>query len=237
VPVLFILSHPDFNNPTDGIVYGSAVGFGFGMTENLLYFIDSYYVNGSGQWIWTMIVRALFTGTLHAFSTGIVGYLIGRAKFHHLRPYKLLGKGLLIAVLIHLVWNALILNAEMLNAPQIFYLLLGCFPLGVVVMLVLMQLSLLEESLIIREELIQEAAMGLISPVELRIIPYYHRRISRGWIDPAIKREFLKCVTTLAFKKRELRYVPIAEQAAACREIGALRERLSAMRRRPAPQI
>ncbi len=36
---LFYLARQEFDGPLDGIVYGALIGFGFSMTENLLYFL------------------------------------------------------------------------------------------------------------------------------------------------------------------------------------------------------
>lgn len=233
LPVLLIRNHNDFNNPTDGIVYGSAVGFGFGMTENLFYFLDSFYTWGPFNWIWTMIIRTVFTGMLHAFSTGFAGYLIGRAKYHHIKQRTAIITGLGVAILFHAVWNSVIFFAGSLDLFHYLYFFFGCFPVVIAVMFFLMQLSLFEESVIIREELAAEATTGLITTQQLRIVPYYHRRISKTWISPRIKREFLNCATKLAFKKRELRYMNVMELDLAHSEINELRERLRALARNP----
>lgn len=231
LPILLIRNHKDFNNPTDGIVYGSAVGFGFGMTENLFYFLDSFYTWGPFNWLWTMVVRTVFTGMLHAFSTGFAGYLIGRAKYHHVKQGIAAGAGLAVAILFHMIWNSVMFFAGSLELSQYLYFFFGCFPAVIAVMFLLMQLSLFEESVIIREELAAEAATGLISTRQLSIIPYYHKRISKHWISPVIKRDFLNCATKLAFKKRELRYMNSMELDLARGEIEELRDRLRALSR------
>ena len=37
--LLYIISKKDFDNITDGLVYGAAIGLGFGMSENIFYFV------------------------------------------------------------------------------------------------------------------------------------------------------------------------------------------------------
>ncbi len=233
LPILLIRNHSDFNNPTDGIVYGSAVGFGFGMTENLFYFLDSFYSWGPFNWLWTMVIRTVFTGMLHAFSTGFAGYLVGRAKYHHVRQRTATIAAIAAAILFHMVWNSVIFFADSLDLSRYLYFFFGCFPAVIAVMLILMQFSLFEESVIIREELAAEAATGLITARQLRIIPYYHRRLAKNWISPLIKREFLNCATKLAFKKRELKYMNDPEMDQARSEIEELRERLRTLARDP----
>lgn len=231
LPILLIRNHNDFNNPTDGIVYGSAVGFGFAMTENLFYFLNSFYTWGQFNWLWTMIIRTVFTGMLHAFSTGFAGYMIGRAKYHHVRYRTATAAGLALAILFHMIWNSAIFFAVSLDLSRYLYFFFGCFPALIVGMIFLMQFSLFEESVIIREELAAEAATGLISAKQLGIIPYYHKRITKDWISPRIKRDFLNCATKLAFKKRELRYMKAMELDLARCEIEELRKRLRTLAR------
>jgi RsiW-degrading membrane proteinase PrsW (M82 family) len=231
LPILLIRNHNDFNNPTDGIVYGSAVGFGFAMTENLFYFLDSFYTWGPFNWLWTMIIRTVFTGMLHAFSTGFAGYMLGRAKYHHARHRTSMAAGLAVAILFHMSWNSTMFLAASLELSRYLYFFFGCFPALIVVMILLMQFSLFEESVIIREELAAEAATGLITAKQFGIIPYYHKRVAKHWISPGIKREFLNCATKLAFKKRELKYMNAMELDPARCEIEELRNRLRALAR------
>lgn len=66
--------HRDFNEPMDGVVYGAVASLGFATLENVL------YVTGAG---FTVAVMRAFTAVpAHAFMGAIMGYYVGRAKFH-----------------------------------------------------------------------------------------------------------------------------------------------------------
>ena len=68
-----------FDNLTDGLVYGGAIGLGFGMTENLMYF--SMYNDTFTQWITIVITRSIFSAVMHAIATATVGAFLAKAKF------------------------------------------------------------------------------------------------------------------------------------------------------------
>ena len=93
-----------FDNLTDGLVYGGAIGLGFGMTENLMYF--SMYNDTFTQWITIVITRSIFSAVMHAIATATVGAFLAKAKFsdRSKKPkYTIMGLGL--AMLFHAIWN------------------------------------------------------------------------------------------------------------------------------------
>ena len=93
-----------FDNITDGLVYGGAIGLGFGMTENLMYF--STYDETFEQWIVVVITRSIFSAVMHAIATATVGAFLAKAKFTIGKSrfqYLLIGLGL--AMLFHAIWN------------------------------------------------------------------------------------------------------------------------------------
>jgi protease PrsW len=66
--------HRDFNEPMDGVVYGAVASLGFATLENVL------YVTAMG--FTAAVVRALTAVPTHASLGAIMGYYVGRAKFH-----------------------------------------------------------------------------------------------------------------------------------------------------------
>lgn len=91
----------------DGIVYGAAIGLGFGATENLLYGLRALQESGIEDAAITIGFRVLSSVLLHAGSTALVGY--GYARM------RLRGQGLgivlpyyLMAVLQHALYNYLV---------------------------------------------------------------------------------------------------------------------------------
>jgi RsiW-degrading membrane proteinase PrsW (M82 family) len=92
-----------FDEVMDGIVYTSAASLGFGLLENLIY-VDARFAAlfctvpgvaplcsghsaaGSLEGIILGVVRAITAVPMHAVSSGIMGYFLGRARFHDWSP-------------------------------------------------------------------------------------------------------------------------------------------------------
>jgi protease PrsW len=75
----FILRH-EFDNVLDGIVYGSLVGIGFAMTENILYFGRMLQENGLIGLGILFYLRVILGGFGHALYTGTIGAGLGYAR-------------------------------------------------------------------------------------------------------------------------------------------------------------
>src|SRR6266545_2673391 len=99
---LFLFARAEFDDPLDGIVYGALVGFGFSMTENLLYFLRYDAELGGLFWL-----RSVLFGLNHAFFTSIVGLALGAVRYRRARML-ILGAflaGLALAILFHALHN------------------------------------------------------------------------------------------------------------------------------------
>lgn len=77
---IFWWKRQEFDNVLDGIIYGALVGFGFAMTENLLYFISSYAEGGFGSLTVIIFLRSILFGLNHAFYTSLIGIGLGIAR-------------------------------------------------------------------------------------------------------------------------------------------------------------
>ena len=105
--LFLMIQNKKFDNITDGVVYGGAIGLGFGMTENFMYFIANS--SSVGTWIFVVIVRTLFSAVMHCVSTGTLGAFLGYGKFKKGFSKVLFALlGLLIAMIIHSAWNSFI---------------------------------------------------------------------------------------------------------------------------------
>lgn len=95
--------------PENGYVYGGAVGLGFAATENLVYIASAFLLAGAQTALVTGLFRGVATVALHAGATAITGYGVWRARFGRRRVVGLvlLPFSLLVAILIHAVYNAL----------------------------------------------------------------------------------------------------------------------------------
>ncbi len=67
---------PEFDEPTDGVVYATAAGLGYATVLNVLFVINSGGVDlGAG------VIRMAIVALAQASFAGITGYFLGRSKF------------------------------------------------------------------------------------------------------------------------------------------------------------
>jgi RsiW-degrading membrane proteinase PrsW (M82 family) len=193
--LLVIVSRKKFDNITDGIVYGGAIGLGFGMTENFLYFIA--FGNTLSAWFTIVFVRTLFSGVMHCVSTATFGAFLGYAKFKNL-AYKLTFPiiGLITAIFIHSMWNF----SVSFESTTLLGFLFMIFT--VVIFIITFSITVIGERKIIYKELMEETASGLIPPEHLEIL-ISSKRNKFGWVDESIRKLYIRAATTLAFRKIE----------------------------------
>ncbi|MDN5697965.1 MAG: PrsW family intramembrane metalloprotease [Rubrobacter sp.] len=151
----------EFAGVMDGIVYGSAVGFGFAIVEDLL-----YYAQAGPE---TFVVRRLFGGFAHAAFTSLTGIGIGLIPWVRSRILKVLlpVAGLAGAIALHAAFN---FTASLFGA--LAYVILF-FVLLMYVAIIVSWLAV--ERRVIRSELRDEVG-GAINAYEYEIIPTYFRR-------------------------------------------------------------
>jgi protease PrsW len=152
----------EFAGVMDGIVYGSAVGFGFAIAEDLLY--------GLQFGAETFLVRRIFGGFAHASFTSLTGIGIGLIPWVHSRVLKVVLPllGLSGAILLHATFN---FTATVFG--PVGYLVLFCVIL-VYIVVILVWLAI--ERRAIREELRDEVQAGTITSQEYALLPSYFRR-------------------------------------------------------------
>ena len=93
------------NEIEDGIIYGAAVGLGFAVTENVLYFVIAFS-QGVDVLFLTIVIRSITSMVLHLSASSISGYGISRARVLSARgrqvswlPY------VAIAIVLHAIFN------------------------------------------------------------------------------------------------------------------------------------
>ena len=152
----------EFAGVMDGIVYGSAVGFGFAIAEDLLYGLQY------GPEIFVM--RRIFGGFAHASFTSVTGIGIGLIPWVHNRAMKVVVPllGLCGAILLHATFN---FTATVFG--PVGYLFLFLVVLTYIVVIIVW---LYIERRTIRDELRDEVQTGTITPQEYAILPSYFRR-------------------------------------------------------------
>ncbi|HRN26074.1 MAG TPA: PrsW family intramembrane metalloprotease [Ignavibacteriaceae bacterium] len=195
--LLITISNRKFDNITDGIVYGGAIGLGFGMTENFLYFVT--YSESIANWITLVIIRSLFSAVMHCVSTATLGAFLGLAKFKSasIKVFYAI-TGLLIAMMIHSIWNFSLSYED--NAPLGFLFIL----VSIIIFISVFSVSLRSERKIIFSELQEESANGIIPESHLAILSSPQRE-RKGWLDERNRKAYIKAATTLAFRKVQLK--------------------------------
>jgi RsiW-degrading membrane proteinase PrsW (M82 family) len=191
--LLLMIQHKKFDNITDGIVYGGAIGLGFGMTENFMYFVASS--DSTQTWILVVIVRTLFSAVMHCVATGTLGAFLAYSKYKsRISKFGLSILGLLAAIIIHSTWNTFI---SMGNLAWIGFLFM-LFTISLFI--ILFNFSVLSEKKIIYSELLEESQNGLIPEDHLTILNSKLRN-KTGWISETIRKEYVTVTISLAFQK------------------------------------
>lgn len=195
--LLITIASRKFDNITDGIVYGGAIGLGFGMTENFLYFVSNS--ENIAGWIAIVIVRTLFSAVMHCVATATLGAFLGYSKFMNKSKRLLFAFiGLFLAILIHASWNSSVSFQS--TAPLGFLFLF----ITILIFIGVFAFSVTREKRIIYNELTEEVKNGLIPATHLVILSSSVRENS-GWIPENIRKEYIKSATTLAFRKLQSR--------------------------------
>lgn len=222
--LLFTARNRRFDNITDGVVYGMAIGLGFGMTENFMYFLGA---SGVDEWVFLVIVRTLFSALMHGMATGTFGAFVGFTKFRlpSLRiPLRLIG--LFLAMGMHGFWN----YSVSINDPGAAGLGILSILASLAVIIVVFQLSLSSESRLIHRELAEEASLGLIPATHLNYIPYSSKRRLIGWLPVTINRkQYIQLATNLAFRKFQVKHCEEKEREGYTEEVKNLREQITSM--------
>lgn len=203
--LLYVMWNRHFDNMTDGFVYGAAAGLGFGMTENLMYFVS---VSGDlASWGTTVVIRTFYSAVMHATATAIVGASLGFARFRGCVALPVAGlAGLGLAMGVHALWNGLITLGELGGTNALFVVDLLLFPLEVLAVLIVFEICLWEEASTIRRELTEEAASGLLPAHHPKILGSWLRRLGRSWVPPGVDHElYVQTATSLAMRKKQVR--------------------------------
>ncbi len=202
----------EFSGVMDGIVYGSAVGFGFSIAEDVLYYAQTYQQVGDQ----VFLVRRIFGGFAHAAFTALTGIGIGLIPWVRSYTLKILLPllGLAGAIVLHASFN---FTASLFGpvAYLIEFVVLLLYA-GIIIAWLAM------ERRTIRDELQEEVEHGTISRSEYAILPTYFARsfyylgllLSGRIMEWRRSRRMHQAAVDLAFTKRLARepFAPSQQQ-------------------------
>lgn len=118
-----------FDELRDGFIYGMVLGLGLAFVENILYGVISVNIYEGAS---TVLLRGFTTTFLHFLSGGIIGYYLGLVKFSLHRSskekkYFLAIRGLVLAILLHGLYNTIVRFGWWWNMIPLAILLIGVY--------------------------------------------------------------------------------------------------------------
>jgi len=124
--ILRLRNHEEYEGMMDGLVYGAAIGAGFGFTENLLYGLNALALGGLLSAVLLVVIRSSLEIVGHPFYTGWIGGEVGLEKAHGHGGFK---SGYLAAVSFHGIWNSVAVIAEIdeMIAVIFFGIIVVCY--------------------------------------------------------------------------------------------------------------
>jgi RsiW-degrading membrane proteinase PrsW (M82 family) len=178
--LLILLVRDEFDNVTDGVLYGILIGAGFALVENFVYFAYSSHE----AFAFLVFGRVVLGWLGHSTFTALVGAGLGYSREMHLRRRgwlpPLLGLG--AAVLLHTFFDFVAFAADAYGHSGVLSANAAVVALGTVLLdyvpLVATQLLLLRavlgalgrEAAIVREYLADEVGSGVVQPDEYALV-------------------------------------------------------------------
>lgn len=117
-----ILRRPAFDEPIDAMIYLMTSAMGFAALENALFLIPIFR-ESTFAGLEIAANRFLGANLLHALSSGIVGFFLARAWWHRERHHMVL-LGVLIASVLHTLFNYLIMQQGVISQGTFFLFML-----------------------------------------------------------------------------------------------------------------
>lgn len=179
------VARDEFDTVLDGLVYGTLVGVGFAMTENILYFGGAYLTGDLSSFGSLVLARAVLGGLGHPAYTAVTGAAVGWSRGRYgqgvgrfIVPFL----GWCAAVALHVAWNGgLVLTGALMGEETGLLELVAIQALVVIapaalVLYAIARTAARHELEILRQELGVEVRRGTITPEEFTTITDNARR-------------------------------------------------------------
>lgn len=230
--VLIVVLTRDFDNPTDGFVYGAAVGLGFAVTENYMYCTAIGSTMSTSDFLTLAVGRTFFAAGAHGLASAAFGGFLGNAVLTRKRWQRgaWIVVGLIAAWVLHGGWNVTLILVGPFAAgggPRAWLVVLPLLYAGY---FVVFGAFLHSEHRILKRQLGEEVALSMAPAWVVEVIPYYRRRVRGDWWPARNERTVIsRLLTKIAFRKHALRHTPQDEAAIASLEVVRLRQRIRAI--------
>ena len=96
-----VLRNPEFDEPTDAIIYMIISALGFATLENIFFIISEQSAFNASQMIGTVLFRFITATFLHALCSGLIGFFIALSILKIKEKWLLLSFGLTAASILH----------------------------------------------------------------------------------------------------------------------------------------
>ncbi len=159
----------EFDGMVDGVIYATFVAIGFAATENLVYYAGATCgTDATGAFERLFVARGILTPWLHPLFTVMTGLGFGLAREHGARWARVLLPitGLLAAIFLHTLWNAVVSRAGR-GASEIAIALGTAMAASFIYLLWALTKR---KGRIIRDFLHDEIALGYLSPQDVERI-------------------------------------------------------------------
>jgi protease PrsW len=174
---LLVLRPQEIDGVSDGVVYGSMVGLGFALIENLFYYAEATHYGFSGV-ATTFVLRGVASPVCQALFASLIGAGVAyAATLSSRRGLWAVGLGWVAAVALHALWNT-----ELATAGSGLGLTYAVLAFIVIMLLVAMVVDRRRMIALIRHYLPEYEQAGVLTPLDTAMLSDMHdRRQARHW--------------------------------------------------------
>ncbi len=196
--VFFLLRYRQFDNVTDGLVYGAASGLGFGMTENFLYFTQLAGPYPGYDWLNLLFIRSVMTANMHCAASATFGAGIGLLRDKGAKGLRRVFNFYLMAVFLHSAWNYLV-TSRVAAYWGLAIILLFTY---IVIIFIIFLLGIRKERKQRESILLEEFEIGVIPFAYKKVLMSYRAMRKGGWFPEYLnKNRYLSLVSRLSLRK------------------------------------
>jgi protease PrsW len=200
----FFFLRREFDGVVDGIIYATFVAIGFATVENVIYYANAGMASGSGGVVLSFFMRGILSPWGHPLYTSMTGIGVGLARessgiFRFVAP--VMGYG--VAVFLHALWNgsAVLLGGLGLDGLVVFIFTLLLWLAFVLAFLGMVVGLVIRRGRIIRQNLLDEVALGHLTPQELDLVTSAFGGLVAYFRKGRLGTEFVRAVARLGLSK------------------------------------